>query len=129
MNFCGSGPCKPAALALTVSAEREPSNIEAVASRIASPPRKQPGHSGLSNQKIVGATTMLLVCCASACAASEYHSLKPRKPCCSQITPLAATVPSACVGKYQVAGAAYPLGPHGMSSTASPVRTPVTPLE
>ena len=95
---------------------------------MASPPREQPGHSGVSNQKMLGTTTMLLVSWASCWASAAYQLLKPRKPCRSQITPLAATVPSACVGKYQSAGAAYPFGPHGMSRVAEPVRTPVTPL-
>ena len=76
-----------------------------------------------------GATTMLLVSWASACAISAYQALKPRNPCCSQTTPLACTEPSAWVGKYQAAGALYPLAPEGISNAADPVRTPVTPLD
>ena len=78
---------------------------------------------------MLGATTMLLVSWANACAISAYQVLKPRKPCCSQMTPLAWTEPSAWVGKYQSAGALYPLTPEGMSNAADPVRTPVTPLD
>ncbi len=48
------------------------------------------------------------------------------KPCCSQMTPVADTEPSAWVGKYQSARVVNPFGPTGMVSLARLVSTPVT---
>ena len=76
----------------------------------------------------VGATTMLLVCWARFSASPEYKLFTAPKPCCSQITPWASTVPSTWVGKYQSAATVLPMRAPGMSSRECPTCTPVTPL-
>ena len=74
----------------------------ATARCIGTPLIQQPAHAS-GNEDRLGATTMLLVCCANVVDNAEYHDLSPRKPCCSQMTPVADTEPSAWVGKYQSA--------------------------
>ena len=95
---------------------------------MSAPPKKQPGRVGISNELIVGATTMLLVCPAIWAASAAKATASPISPCWSQMTPLAETRPSAWVGKYQSADVTKPLVPIGMASDELPVFTPVTPL-
>ena len=75
-----------------------------------------------------GATTMLLVCRARSAASEERELPVTPGACCSQITPWASIVPSACVGKYQSAGATTP-SPKGIASVELPTCTPLTPFD
>ena len=52
-------------------------------------PRKAPGRVGISNELIVGATTMLLVCPAIWAAKAAKAVASRSSPCWSQTTPLA----------------------------------------
>ena len=107
------------------SACRSPRNIVATACCVGTPLSQQPAQRN-GNDDTFGATTMLLVCCDSVLASAETKDFLLRKPCCSQMTPVAETEPSAWVGKYQSARVVYPLELTGMLSLAWPVLTPVT---
>ena len=73
------------------------------------------------------ATTMLFVCRARSPASTESEPPVVPEACCSQITPWASIEPSACVGKYQSAGASTPPS-KGIASVELPTCTPLTPF-